>query len=35
VIKILAELFQAGGKTLVSEINKLVNSIWNKEELPD
>jgi hypothetical protein len=32
---ILAELIQAGGETLHSEIHKLINSIWNKEELPD
>jgi hypothetical protein len=32
--KILAELIQAGGKTVCSEIHKLINSIWNKEELP-
>jgi hypothetical protein len=30
-----AEMFQAGGETLVSVIHKLINSIWNKEELPD
>jgi hypothetical protein len=35
MIQILAELYQAGGETLVSVINKLINSIWNKEELPD
>jgi hypothetical protein len=29
-----AELIQAGGETLCSEIHELVNSIWNKEELP-
>jgi hypothetical protein len=29
-----AELYQAGGETLVSVIHKLMNSIWNKEELP-
>jgi hypothetical protein len=29
-----AELIQAGGNTLCSEIQKLINSIWNKEELP-
>jgi hypothetical protein len=29
------ELIQAGGKTLLSAIHKLINSIWNKEELPD
>jgi hypothetical protein len=30
-----AELIQAGGETLPSEINKLMNSIWNKQQLPD
>jgi len=25
----------AGGKTVRSEILKLINSIWNKEELPE
>jgi hypothetical protein len=29
------EMIQAGGETLVSVIHKLINSIWNKEELPD
>jgi hypothetical protein len=33
--QILAELYQAGGKILVSVIHKLINSVWNKEELPD
>jgi hypothetical protein len=33
--KCFAELIQAGGKTLLSEIHKLVHSIWNKEELSD
>jgi hypothetical protein len=33
--KILAELFQAGIETLCSESHKVINSIWNKEELPD
>jgi hypothetical protein len=33
--QILAELIQAGGETLVSVIHKLINSIWNTEELPD
>jgi hypothetical protein len=32
---ILAELIQAGVKILLSEIHKLINSVWNKEELPD
>jgi hypothetical protein len=33
--QILAEVIQTGGETLQSEIHKLINSIWNKEELPD
>jgi hypothetical protein len=33
--EIPAELIQAGGKILLSEIHKLINSVWNKEELPD
>jgi hypothetical protein len=33
--QILAELIQAGGKILLSAIYKLINSVWNKEELPD
>jgi hypothetical protein len=33
--QIPAELIQAGGKMLLSAIHKLINSIWNKEELPD
>jgi hypothetical protein len=33
--QILAELIQTGDETLVSVIHKLVNSIWNKEKLPD
>jgi hypothetical protein len=32
--QILAELIQAGGETLRSEIHKIVHSICNKEELP-
>jgi hypothetical protein len=31
--QILAEMIQAVGNTLRSVIYKLVNSIWNKEEL--
>jgi hypothetical protein len=31
--QILAELFQAGGEILRSEIHRLTNCIWNKEEL--
>jgi hypothetical protein len=33
--QIPAELIQSGGATLVSVIHKLINSTWNKEELPD
>jgi hypothetical protein len=29
------ELIQAGGEILLSGIHKLINSVWNKEELPD
>jgi hypothetical protein len=29
------EMIQAGGETLWSDIHKLINSIWNKEEVPD
>jgi hypothetical protein len=32
--QIPAELIQAGGETLHSEIHKLIKLIWNKEELP-
>jgi hypothetical protein len=35
VIIIPAELIQAEGETLQSKIHKLINIIWNKEELPD
>jgi hypothetical protein len=35
VDQIPAELIQAGGNTLRSEIHKLINCIWNKEELPE
>jgi hypothetical protein len=31
----LAELIQAGSETLWTDIHKFINSIWNKEELPD
>jgi hypothetical protein len=33
--QILAEMIQAGGETLHSEIHKVINAIWSKEELPD
>jgi len=31
---ILEEMIQTVGNTLHSEIHKLINSIWNKEDLP-
>jgi hypothetical protein len=33
--QIPAELIQAGGEILRSKIHKLINCIWNKEELPN
>jgi uncharacterized protein YdcH (DUF465 family) len=33
--QIPAELIQAVGEMLLSAIHKLINSIWNKEQLPD
>jgi hypothetical protein len=33
--QILAELTQAGSKTLLSKIHKFINSVWNRDELPD
>jgi hypothetical protein len=33
--QIPAELIQAGGEILLSEIHNLINPVWNKEELPD
>jgi hypothetical protein len=33
--QILAEIIQAGCDTLLSVTHKVINSIWNKEELPD
>jgi hypothetical protein len=32
---ISAELIEAAGEVLLSAINKLISSIWNKEELSD
>jgi len=32
--QIPAELINSSGRTCRSEIYKLINSIWNKEELP-
>jgi hypothetical protein len=33
--QILTELIQVGGELLGSLIHKVINSIWNKEKLPD
>ena len=33
--QIPAEVIKAGSRTIHSEIHKLINSIWNKEELPE
>jgi hypothetical protein len=33
--EIPAELIQAGGEILLSAIHKLINSDWNKDEMPD
>jgi hypothetical protein len=33
--QIAAELIQAGGEILLSAIHNLINSVWNKEDLPD
>ena len=35
VDQIPAELIKAGGKTIFSEIHKLINSIQNKVEVPE
>jgi hypothetical protein len=35
IYQIPAELIKAGDRTIHSEIHKLINSIWNKEELPE
>jgi hypothetical protein len=33
--EIITELIKAGGRTIRSETHKLINLIWNKEELPE
>jgi hypothetical protein len=33
--QIAAELIKAGGRTILCAINKLIISVWNKEELPE
>jgi hypothetical protein len=30
-----ADLIKAGGRTIRSEIHKLITSVWNMEELPE
>jgi hypothetical protein len=33
--QIPAELIKAGGSKIFSEIHKLINCVWNKEEFPE
>jgi hypothetical protein len=33
--QILADLIQVGGETLLSATHKLINFIWNGDDLPD
>jgi hypothetical protein len=33
--QILTELIQTSSKAILSVIHKLINCVWNKEELPD
>jgi hypothetical protein len=33
--EIPVELIQTGGEILLSEIHKLISSVWNKDESPD
>jgi hypothetical protein len=33
--QIPVEFIKAGGRTIRSELQKLINSIWNEEELPE
>jgi hypothetical protein len=35
IYQIPIEMIKAGGRTIHSEIYKLINSIWNKDELPE
>jgi len=35
IVQITSELIKAGDRTIRFEIHKLINSIWNKEELPE
>jgi len=33
--QIPAELIRAGGRTICSVVHKLINSLWDKQELPE
>jgi hypothetical protein len=33
--QIPAELIKAGGRTILPEVHKPINSMWNKEQLPE
>jgi hypothetical protein len=33
--QIPAQMIKAGGRTNLSQIHKLLNSMWNKQELPE
>jgi len=33
--QIPAELIEVGGRTICSVVDKLINSLWNKQELPE
>jgi len=33
--RIPVQLIKAGGRIICSEVHKLINYIWNKEELPE
>jgi len=35
IVQITSELIKAGGRTICSEIHKIINSILSKEELPE
>jgi len=35
LIKAPVAFIEAGGRTILSEIQKRINSLWNKEELPE
>jgi len=35
IYQIPAEFLKAGGRTIRSEVHKLIKSVWNKEELPE